>query len=91
MFIRCVILSIRKTKESIVTEEEILEKFKIFGRNIQKYRNKKGLTIKELSLRTGITERQLKRIELGIAKRVNVSHIFKVAKGLEILPHELCE
>ena len=67
------------------------EEFKIFGSNVKKYRKSKGLSIKELSAKTGITERHLTRIEQGIAKRVNVSHIFILAEGLNIPPHMLCE
>lgn len=74
-----------------MTEEEILEKFKIFGENVRKYRLQKNLTIKELSEKTDITEKYLNRIENGIAKRLNVSHIFDIAHALGVFPHELCE
>lgn len=72
-------------------EEKVLEKFRIFGENVRKYRLQKIMTIKELSEKTGITERHLNRIENGTAKRLNVSHIFNLAKSLGILPHELCK
>ena len=67
------------------------EEFKIFGNNVKKYRESKRLSIKELSDKTGITVRHLTRIEQGIARRVNVSHIFILAEGLKIPPHKLCE
>ena len=74
-----------------MTEQEILEKFRIFGKNVRKYRLQKKMTISELSEKTGITEKHLNRIENGTAKRLNVSHIFNLAKSMGILQHELCE
>lgn len=71
--------------------EECKNKLKIFGNNVRKYRESKGLSIKELSDKTKITERHLTRIEQGVAKRVNVSHIYILAEGLKIQPHKLCE
>ena len=74
-----------------MNNEECGNEFKIFGNNVKKYRESKGLSIKELSDKTGITERYLTRIEQGIARRVNVSHIFILAEGLKIQPHKLCD
>ncbi len=74
-----------------MNNEECGNEFEIFGNNVKKYRESKGLSIKELSDKTGITERYLTRIEQGIARRVNVSHIFILAEGLKIQPHKLCE
>ena len=71
--------------------EEYENEFKIFGINVRKYRESKGLSIKELSAKTGISERHLTRIEQGVARRVNVSHIFILAEGLKTPPHMLCE
>ncbi len=74
-----------------MTEEEILEKFKIFGQNIRKIREGKGLTIQELALQTGIKEKYLKKMENGKAKRISMSHIYDIANCLNILPGDLCE
>ena len=49
-----------------MNEDQLLDKFKILGKNVQK-------------------------IEMGTARRINVFHIFGIAKKLGILPHELCE
>ena len=70
-------------------EEKVKKAFKNFGKNIKNFREKRNMTIQELSELTGIRTQYLKRIELGIAKRLNASHIFIFAKALKIKPHEV--
>ena len=72
-------------------EEKIINKLKHFGKKVNKIRTKKGLSIKELSEKTGIAEKYLIKIENGTAKRLNVLQVIDIAKGLNILPHKLCE
>ena len=49
------------------------------------------MTIKELSEKTGISERYLEKIENGVYIDISTLHLFKLADGLGIAPHELCE
>lgn len=71
-------------------DEEFLKVLKIFGENVRKNRKKANMTIKELSEKTSISERYLKRIEHGDYTGISTSHIFKLAKGLGVTPRELC-
>lgn len=70
-------------------EEKVKKALKNFGKNIKNFREKRNMTIQELSELTGIRTQYLKRIELGTAKRLNASHIFIFAKALKIKPHEV--
>lgn len=72
----------------MLTEEEILKKF---GENIREFREDRNMTLKELSIITGIKMQYLKRIELGTAKKLNASHVFIFAEAFNIKPHELVE
>lgn len=72
----------------MLTEEEILKKF---GENIREFREDRNMTLKELSIITGIRMQYLKRIELGTAKKLNASHVFIFAEAFNIKPHELVE
>ncbi|MBD5401629.1 helix-turn-helix transcriptional regulator [bacterium] len=65
---------------------EILKKF---GKNIQKIRTNKKISIKELSQMTEIREQYLKKIEKGTAIRVLTKHLFKIASALQVKPKEL--
>jgi len=62
---------------------------KIIGENIREYREERKMSIEELSKITGIKLHYLKRIELGKAKRLNLSHIFIFAMAFKIKPHEI--
>ena len=68
--------------------EEILKKF---GENIHEFREDRNMTLKELSIITGIRVQYSKRIELGTAKKLNTSHVFIFAEAFNIKPHELVE
>ena len=74
-----------------VQDEEFLKVLKIFGRNVKKNREKVNMTIKELSEKTGISERYLNRIEHGDCAGISTSHIFKLAERLGTTPYKLCE
>ena len=47
------------------------------------------MTIEELSNITGIRKEYLKKIEKGVARRVNASHIFIFADAFDIKPCEI--
>ena len=70
----------------MLKKEEI---YRIFGENIRKFREERNMTIEEFSMITDIRVQYLKRIELGMAKRLNASHIFIFAEAFKIKPHEL--
>ena len=70
----------------MLTEEEF---FKKFGENIREFREERNMTLEDLSIITDIKAQYLKRIELGTAKRLNVSHIFIFAEAFKIKPHEV--
>ena len=70
----------------MLTEEEF---FKKFGENIREFREERNMKLEDLSIITGIRAQYLKRIELGTAKRLNVSHIFIFAEAFKIKPHEV--
>ena len=66
------------------TDKE-LQKFEKLGKNIQKYREGKEITLKELSEKTGIRKEYLQKIEKGIAYGVLIErHLFKIASALNI-------
>ena len=47
-----------------------------FGKNVQKIRIKRNLSLEEVSHKTGIKINYLKKIEKGEAKRVSTKHLF---------------
>ena len=57
-----------------------------FGKNVQKIRLKKNLTLEEVSLKTGINIGYLKKIEKGKAKRVSTKHLFLFAEAFQAKP-----
>lgn len=70
----------------MLTKEEF---YRIFGENIREFREERNMTIKKLSIITGIRTEYLKRIELGNAKRLKASHIFIFADAFNLKPHEI--
>ena len=74
-----------------MTDKEFLEKFKIFGENVRKNREKANMTTKELSEKTGISEDYIKKIEIGSLKDMSSSKVFILANALAIPPYMLCE
>lgn len=59
------------------------DKLKILGKRVKAIRNKKGLTLKELSYSIGKDPQSIHRLEMG---DVNPSYLYllDVCKGLEI-------
>ncbi len=77
--------------EVIMLHEDYSEKFKTFGKNVEKYRLKANITHRELSEKTGIREQYIKRIEKGDCIGLSTSQVYSLAKGLNIPAYELCE
>lgn len=66
-------------------DKELLETFKKLGQNIRKLRKIKGMSIKELSLKTEIRENYLKKIEAGVAFGVLIDkHLLKITNALDV-------
>lgn len=70
---------------------EIIQALKITGQNIKENREKKGITLEEVSQKTGIRVSYLKKIENGEAFRVSSKHLFLIAETLNVMPHILLE
>ena len=70
-------------------EKEISEKFKILGKNIKFYREKANISFSELSNKTGINEKYLKKIEDGEAKRLGTFKVVKIMYVLNLSPEEI--
>ena len=64
-------------------------KLKIFGQNIKNFREKNNISLKELSLKSGIKIAYLKKIEQGKALGITIDHIDFLAKGLGISVYKL--
>ena len=63
---------------------ESIRLIKILGKNIQKIRISKNISIKEMSEKTGIREKYLKKIEKGEAIGITTSKIFLIADALSV-------
>ena len=63
----------------------------IFGKNVQKIRLKRRLTLEEVSKKTGIKIGYLEKIEKGVAKRVSTKHLFLFAEIFEAKPSSFFE
>lgn len=63
---------------------EAIRLIKILGKNIQKIRISKNISIKEMSEKTGIREKYLKKIEKGEAIGITTSKIFLIANALSV-------
>ena len=71
-------------------DEDFLDTCKKLGNNIQKFREEKQMTIKELSEKTGIRKEYLRKIEDGKAYGVLFDkHLVKIATALNIKMSDL--
>lgn len=61
------------------------------GNNIKKCRKEKGLTLKELADKIGLTEATVQKYEAGNIKKIDVEMLKKIADALEVLPENLTE
>ena len=62
---------------------------KIFGQNVKKYREEKGVTLQELSERTGIRKQYIIKIMNGESPGITTKHLFLLAEALGISSCEL--
>ncbi len=63
---------------------ETIRLIKNLGNNVQKIRLSKNISIKEMSEKTGIREKYLKKIEKGEAMGITTSKIFLIADALSV-------
>ena len=63
---------------------ETIRLIKNLGNNVQKIRLSKNISIKEMSEKTGIREKYLKKIEKGEAMGITTSKIFLIAEALSV-------
>lgn len=68
---------------------EIIQALKILGQNIKDNREKRGMTLEEVSQKTDIRLSYLKKIENGKAVGVSTMHVFMIAEALDVMPHIL--
>ena len=61
-----------------------------FGKNVRKFRKKKGWTQVDMETNTGITQADLSRIESGLLD-VQFSSIVRIAEALEVPTKDLLE
>ena len=54
------------------------QKFELLGKNIKELREKYTLTLKELSIKSGIRKQYLQKIENGTAYGFAISHLEKL-------------
>jgi len=76
----------------MIIDEKIKVQFKKLGLNIQKIRESKGITISELSEKSGLRKEYLLKIEQGNAYGIQIEkHLVKIAKGLNTTLSQLFE
>lgn len=63
--------------------------FEFVGMKIKQKREEKGLTLDELSLKTGISKIYLQKIENGKAYGLSTTRFFRIAYALDTPPHIL--
>lgn len=61
------------------------------GRNIKKYRTAKGLTLKELAGKIGVTEATAQKYEAGNIKKVDIEMLKNISDALGVMPENLTE
>jgi len=71
-------------------KESVKQDFILLGKHIKKLRESEGLSIKELSLKTGISTQYLQKIEKGVAYGLLFDrHLLKIATALNVKMQEL--
>ena len=69
----------------IKVNEKLKQDFLLLGLHIKKLREERNLTIKDVSLKTGIRIQYLKKIENGTVYGVKIEkHLYKISKALSI-------
>lgn len=81
--------STKKYNHQNEINKELMTRFlKVSGDRIKIQRLLRNVTIEQMSLKTGIKESYLIKIEKGEATRMTLRQFFKIADVLEVLPHE---
>lgn len=62
---------------------------KLIGNKIEMARNARGLTLKELAEKVGISESTAQRYEAGRIGNISISNLLKFAKALNVKPAHL--
>lgn len=73
-----------KTKENNLDTTTFEQKLILLGNRVKELRQQRNLTIRQLSEKSGITEKYLKRIESGKAFGINTRHLDRLCKGLNL-------
>ena len=70
--------------------EELKQDFTLLGKHVKKLREERRLTLKDVSVKTGIRVQYLDKIEKGIAYGVLIDkHLLKIAIVLQVEMPEL--
>ena len=70
--------------------EELKQDFILLGKHVKKLREERRLTLKDVSVKTGIRVQYLDKIEKGIAYGVLIDkHLLKIAIVLKVKMSEL--
>ena len=64
-------------------KQKIKQNFYQLGKNITKLREEYGMSLEDLSLKSGIRKRYLVRIEQGIADGMRLSHLEKLTVAFD--------
>ena len=64
-------------------KQKIKQNFYQLGKNITKLREEYGMSLEDLSLKSGIRKRYLVRIEQGIAYGLRLSHLEKLTVAFD--------
>lgn len=76
--------------EIYLIEEDRMEKVKIdFGQFIRHIREKKGITLLELSNKSGVSVSYLSRLEKADRNPPNINIVYAIAKGLDVPFHQI--
>ena len=71
-------------------DEELKQDFILLGKHVKNLREEKRLTLKDVSVKTGIRVQYLDKIEKGIAYGVLIDkHLLKIAIVLQVKMSEL--
>ena len=73
-----------------MTKQELLAAKKKFGKNLQKIRQQKGMSLLDVSYNCSILDGRISEIEHG-KHNITLGTILELAKGLEVHPSELFE
>lgn len=73
-----------------MTKQELTAAKKKFGKNLQKIRTEKGMSLLDVSYNCSLADGRISEIEHG-KRNITLGTILELAKGLEIEPHRLLE